>query len=264
MALLADENPRNILEPLVWGRPHPRNNRDSLRRVFYPGKFPQSSASRVSCFLHLASDGVALDDSSLFIANQNKLVKKTHRTLISFLLILGVFNSMNSLAKSETEALSISGHYIHVFSNGAPPKTNTFAFHALITANGFAISMTNVNQPKEWGTIQSDGTNIFTVSADLMNPGKTYGYAYPGLFFLPEGQNAPYFFFPWMFFGLKPEMTQHYDKGGMTDLPAPWGKRYSLLDYGFQWNISYFSNQNVIQKINTKIANIWMKVPYDR
>ena len=150
----------------------------------------------------------------------------------------------------ECRNISIDGHYSHIFSNGAAPETNDYFFVIQIKTNCWSISVTNSSLPKEWGVMQYDGTNIYTMTAVSWNGYKAYGYVYPGQFYIPEAEDAPHLFFPWMVFFLTPEMIEKREHDSFLDTPAPWGKRFSLLDYGFRWETSYFENNKIIRQIN--------------
>jgi hypothetical protein len=167
-------------------------------------------------------------------------------------LAFGIFSLHSAFGQSftkEGKTLQISGHYSYIFSNGAPPETNNYNFIAFTASNGWKISSTNANQPKEWGIMRYDGTNIYTIGVDSLNRYKIYGYAYPGQFYLPEADDPPHFFFPWMTFYLTPGMIHDFERNHI-EIPPPWGRRYSLLDYGFRWKTTYFSDNAAIQKID--------------
>lgn len=153
------------------------------------------------------------------------------------------------LLGNASEGLQIRGRYSHITRNGAPPKTNNYQFVAFFLPQEWEISVTNASNPKEFGVIRYDGTAIYTLSADSLNAYKIFGYVYSGEFYSPEAQDTPYFFFPWMVFNLTPEMLQAFNGKGLADIPAPWSKRYSLLDFGFRWKTSLFEDGNIIQKI---------------
>jgi hypothetical protein len=152
---------------------------------------------------------------------------------------------------NEKETLQILGHYSHIFSNGAPPKTNNYSFIAFTASNGWKISITNANQPKEWGIMRYDGTNIYMIGTDLLNAYTIYGYVYPGQFYVPEAaDDSVKPFFPWMVFYLTPQMIRDFERKGIIDMPTPWGRRYSLLDYGYKWKTHYSDDGKVIQRID--------------
>jgi len=69
---------------------------------------------------------------------------------------------------NEGKTLQISGHYSRIFINGAPPETNNYHFIALTASNGWKITITNANHPKEWAVMRSDGTNIYTLGTDFV------------------------------------------------------------------------------------------------
>jgi hypothetical protein len=171
-----------------------------------------------------------------------------------FLCMLGMLSFQLSFGESSFAnngaTLQASGRYVDIFSNGAPAKTNNYHFVALTAFNGWKISVTNANQPKEWGVMRYDGTNIYTLGTDALNGYKIYGYVFPGEFYVPEAAlDSVKLFFPWMAFYLTPQMIKNFDRKGIIDIPPPWGKRYSLRDYGFKWKTRYFQDDRIIQRI---------------
>jgi len=180
--------------------------------------------------------------------------KKSSKTIVTglaSLIVLLPFALLRSqvVPSNIHSNIAINGHYAHIFSNGAAPETNNYSFNVSITPNGWSMSVTNVSQSKEWGIMQCDGTNIYTITAVSWNGDKVYGYVYPGQFFVPEAEDAPHLFFPWMVFFLTPEMVRNRENDSLVDTPAPWGKRFSLNDYGFKWETSYFEKEKTIQEI---------------
>ncbi len=183
-----------------------------------------------------------------------KMKIESINSLFGYLLlaigVAGSYSASGQTSISEENTLQISGHYSYVFSNGAPAKTNDYDFIALTTPSGWEITATNVNQPREWGSIRYDGTNIYELEANRLNGFKLYGYVYPGRFYVPYAADTPYLFFPWMVFHLTPEMLQQRSEpNGLITAPAPWGARFSLLDYGFRWEVHTFENGKLIQSI---------------
>jgi hypothetical protein len=172
--------------------------------------------------------------------------------LLGLSLLVGISDLTLVFGQSGVGAgtISISGKYSYIFSNGAPPETNDYQFTAITSANGWNISMTNTSEPKEWGIIQSDGTNIYTLSTDSLNGYKTFGYAFLGPFYVPAAaQDSVRFFFPWMVFHLSPQMILDLERKGIVDLPAPWGSRDSLINFGFSWKTTYSDGGRTIQRI---------------
>jgi hypothetical protein len=152
---------------------------------------------------------------------------------------------------NDKETLQILGHYLYIFSNGAPPQTNNYHFNAFIASNEWKISITNADQPKEWEIMRYDGTAIYMLGTDSLNAYAIYGYVYPGQFYVPEAaQDSVKPFFPWMVFCLTPQMIRDFEGKGVMEMPSPWGKRFSLVDYGFKWNTLYTENDRIIQRID--------------
>lgn len=151
---------------------------------------------------------------------------------------------------NDRAALRLSGQYEYVFSNGTPRETNNYRFSVITSLNGWSISVTNANKPQEWGLMWCDQTNIFTLATDAINGYKIYGYAFSGDFYVPEAAlDSVKLFFPWMVFCLKPQMIKSFENRGVIDIPPPWGRRYSLRDYGFMWKTRYFQDAPIIQSI---------------
>ena len=176
-------------------------------------------------------------------------------TVISVLaLLIVIFTSVllraQVLESNGAGNITIEGRYWYIFSNGAPPETNEYSFVVAIAPNGWTISATNAAQTREWGMMQYDGTNIYTMGADSLNGYDLYGYVYPGRFFIPEAEETTHLFFPWMAFFLTPEMIQSRERNSSIDSPSPWGKRFSLADYGFKWDTSFFEGGKIIRQIN--------------
>ncbi|MGH7980137.1 MAG: hypothetical protein ACREE6_12255, partial [Limisphaerales bacterium] len=170
------------------------------------------------------------------------------RTGLFFSLI--VFLILTSVS-GKSEMVRISGRYWHIFNNGGPSKTNAYNFVAIIGPSEWKIAATNTNDPKECGIIQYDGASIYVVNRYSLNAYKFWGYVYPGQFYIPEGaDDPPVLFFPWMVFCLKPDMLEKFEHNGCLDPPAPWGKRYSLLDFGFKWVVTDFDSNNLIKRID--------------
>lgn len=173
---------------------------------------------------------------------------------LSICIYFGITLAFSPLAFGQSgfgeKAIQILGKYSYIYSNGAPPETNDYQFIAITSDSGWNISITNINNPKEWGVINSDGTNIFTLSTDSLNKFKTFGYVFRGPFYVPDDpQNSVIIFFPWMVFHLTPSMIRDSEKKGIIDKPAPWGKHHSLIDFGFRWKTSFFEGGEAIQKI---------------
>ena len=147
------------------------------------------------------------------------------------------------------ETLQASGHYLYIFSNGAPPATNDYHFVAFTGPNGWKISITNIVQPKEWGIVRYDGTNIYMIGTDQENNYQIYGYVYPGHFYVPEAsQDSVKPFFPWMACYLTPQMIKEVEQ---NDIPPPWIKRFSMADCGgYKWETHFFENGRIIQRID--------------
>ncbi len=156
-----------------------------------------------------------------------------------------------TLAQSavEKEGIWISGDYDYIFSNGAPPKTSTYHFVAVTASDGWSISITNSNNPKEWGLMQSDGVDIFTIGTDTLNNYKVFGYAYPGPIYIPAApQNSVKFFFPWTVFHLSPRMILEKEKKGM-EMVGPWSSRISLTSFGSKWETTYGEEGRIIKSL---------------
>lgn len=158
---------------------------------------------------------------------------------------------------NEEKALRISGQYTHIFENGAPPRTNKYHFITITASNRWEMSITNANMPEDWEIMRYDGTHIYTFGTQVgdmpkgtTNTYKIYAYVYSGNFYVPEAQDSVHPFFPWMVFYLTPQMIRKYERNSVIDIPPPWGKRYSLLDYGFKWKTRYAENDRIIQRID--------------
>jgi len=150
------------------------------------------------------------------------------------------------------ETLQVLGSYSYIYKNGAPAETNNFHFVALTTSHRWSISVTNENNSKDWGMMRYDGTNIYTLGTELgnvpspsVNRFEIYGYAYPGQFFMPQGQDSVHLFFPWMVFHLTPQVIQSFERNGVIEIPPMYGARSSLLDYGYSWKISYLDDSGI-------------------
>ncbi|HEX5219471.1 MAG TPA: hypothetical protein VFZ59_07875 [Verrucomicrobiae bacterium] len=177
-----------------------------------------------------------------------------HRKLFyTYLAICAIFESCLAFGQRAPadRSIWISGSYSYIFSNGEPPKTTDYQFTAVTAANEWSISITNISQPREWGIMRSDGTNIYTLSTDTLNNFKVFGHAFFGPFYVPVNAiDSVRGFFPWMVFHLKPQMILDAERQGAADMPAPWGKRHSLIDFGFRWETSYFEEGRIVQRID--------------
>jgi hypothetical protein len=160
---------------------------------------------------------------------------------------------------NEGETLQISGHYSHIFRNNAPGKTNNFHFVALTAADGWSISATNENNPKDWGLMRYDRTNIYTLETGVgslpvghVNVFEVYGYVYSGQFYVPETQNSVHLFLPWMAFYLSPQMIQHsFEHNSVVEMPWPWGNsRLVGSGYGYKWMLKSSDNDRIIRQID--------------
>lgn len=157
------------------------------------------------------------------------------------------------------EIIQISGNYSHIFKNNNPWIINNFHFVALTAFDEWSISATNDNNPKDWGVMRYDGTNIYRLGTDAGNapPGsknsfKAYGFVFPGQFYVPDNQDSTHFFLPWMAFHLTPQMIQHsFEHNRVIQMPLPWSNsRYSLLDHGCKWILKSFDDNQIIQRID--------------
>ena len=191
---------------------------------------------------------------------------KTAKSILLFaylFLAFGVFSSHPAFGQysftNAGQTLRISGHYSHVFRNNAPGVTNNFHFVALTASNGWSISATNDNNPKDWGLMRYDGTNIYALATYVGNspPGhvnafEVYGDVYPGQFYVPEVQDSVHLFLPWMAFHLTPQMIQHsFEHNGVIEMPWPWGNpRFVLAGAGYKWILKSSDSDQIIQRID--------------
>jgi hypothetical protein len=151
---------------------------------------------------------------------------------------------------NENDAVGISGEYRYTSGRGPHRTTTTYEVTAITWQTGWNMFITNSAQPEEWGVMESDGTNIFTLETDALNQFYPFGYVFKGQFYRPNNPtDAVIMFFPWMVLHLTPAMIKDYSTNVGRDLPAPWGSHHSLLSFGFRWETSYFENSEALKRV---------------
>ncbi|HEY5232196.1 MAG TPA: hypothetical protein VIK35_01500 [Verrucomicrobiae bacterium] len=159
---------------------------------------------------------------------------------------------------NDRQTLQISGHYSVINEHTTPLETNNFHFVALTASDGWSITATNDNNLKDYGLMRYDGTNIYRLGTDVGNapPGlknalQSYGFIFPGSFYLPDNQDSTHFFLPWMVFHLTPQMLQHFEHNGVIQMPCPWANfRFSLLNHGDKCMLQLFDDNQIIKHMD--------------
>jgi len=195
-----------------------------------------------------------------------------HGTLAAFaLLSLRPLHGQFPPANIET-SIQISGHFTDVAKYLKPWETNFYYFTALTVPDGWSLSVTNVDNSKDWGWLRSDGTNIYSLVTDVgdlpaggANAYRIYGYVYPGEYAFPESPDSVDTFPPWVAFHLSPQMIQHFQHDGIIQMPCPWANaRYSVLDYGCKWIVETSEDDQVVRSINiVRDTNLDLKTGED-